>query len=138
MFLRVSYFAERAQGCFSLAAVDLGVEGGKSKSLYGRDGHLGIALVKFGGDQLGLKNAIRLSEYFEKENHGRKAWSRLQSLIGKDDEKNPNLVKLDERTGERKRILYGYLATAADLDKLDFETRKKADIESRRDYGHRQ
>ncbi|GKV42734.1 hypothetical protein SLEP1_g50112 [Rubroshorea leprosula] len=117
---------------------DLGVEGGKSKSLYGRDGHLGIALVKFGGDQLGLKNAIRLSEYFEKENHGRKAWSRLQSLIGKDDEKNPNLVKLDERTGERKRILYGYLATAADLDKLDFETRKKADIESRRDYGHRQ
>lgn len=98
---------------------DLGFVGGKSKFLYGRDGHLGITLVKFGGDQSGLKEAIRMAEYFEKDNHGRKAWGCLQPVtLGKEDEKNPSLVKVD-RSGEKTRILYGYLATAADLYKVD-------------------
>ncbi|KAG6764459.1 hypothetical protein POTOM_031928 [Populus tomentosa] len=113
---------------------DLGSVGGKSKSLHGRDGHLGITLVKFGGDQSGLKEAIRMAEYFEKDNHGRKAWGCLQPVtLGKDDDKNPSLVKVD-RSGEKTRILYGYLATAADLCKVDFETRKKVVIESLREY----
>ncbi|CAK7327053.1 unnamed protein product [Dovyalis caffra] len=114
--------------------IDLGFVGGKSKSLYGREGHLGITLVKFGGDQSGLKEAIRLAEYFEKDNRGRKAWGRITPLtFGKDDEKNPNLVKVD-RSGEKTRILYGYLATVSDLYKVDFETRKKVVIESQQDY----
>ncbi|KAF9677596.1 hypothetical protein SADUNF_Sadunf08G0124100 [Salix dunnii] len=113
---------------------DLGFAGGKSKSLYGRDGHLGITLVKFAGDQLGLKEAIRMAEHFEKDNHGRKAWGCLQPVtLGNDDEKNPSLVKVD-RTGEKTRILYGYLATAADLNIVDFETRKKVVIESLREH----
>ncbi|KAI8025248.1 hypothetical protein LOK49_LG02G02455 [Camellia lanceoleosa] len=53
-----------------IKVADLGFGGGKSKSLYGRDGHLGITLVKFAGDQSGLKDAMRLVEFFEKENHG--------------------------------------------------------------------
>lgn len=109
--------------------------GGKSKSLYGRDGHLGITLVKFAGDQSGIQEAIRLAEHFEKENHGRRAWSRVQPLtLGKDDESNPNLVKVDEKKGEKRRVLYGYLGTAFDLDKVDFDTRKKVAIESWREY----
>uniref|UniRef100_A0A5B6Z536 XS domain-containing protein n=1 Tax=Davidia involucrata TaxID=16924 RepID=A0A5B6Z536_DAVIN len=114
---------------------DLGFGGGKSKSLYGRDGHLGITLVKFAGDQSGLKEAVRLAEYFEKDYHGRKGWTRVQALTsGKDDDNNPNLVKVDEKTGEKKRVFYGYIGTAADLDKVDFETRKKVMIESQREY----
>lgn len=113
---------------------DLGFTGGKSKSLYGRDGHLGITIIKFSGDHLGLKEAFRLAEHFEKENHGRKAWGRIQPItLGKDDEKNPNLVKV-ERSGEKKRILYGYLGTASDLHKVDFETKKKVSFESQREY----
>eukprot|EP00258_Populus_trichocarpa_P009343 XP_002315768.3 uncharacterized protein LOC7474208 [Populus trichocarpa] len=113
---------------------DLGFVGGKSKSLYGRDGHLGITLVKFGGDQSGLKEAVRLADHFEKDNRGRKAWGCIQPLtFGKDDEKNPNLVKVD-RSGEKNRILYGYLATVADLYKVDFETRKKVVIESHQEH----
>ncbi|KAH7573776.1 hypothetical protein ACOSP7_007638 [Xanthoceras sorbifolium] len=113
---------------------DLGFPSGKSKSLYGREGHLGITLVKFMGDQSGLKDAVRLAEYFEKDNRGRKVWAHIQPLtLGKDDDNNPNLVKLDQRTGEKKRILYGYLGTAADLDKVDFDTRKKVVIESQRE-----
>ncbi|KAJ6889682.1 hypothetical protein NC651_023431 [Populus alba x Populus x berolinensis] len=113
---------------------DLGFVGGKSKSLYGRDGHLGITLVKFGGDQSGLKEAVRLADHFEKDNRGREAWGCIQPLMfGKDDEKNPNLVKVD-RSGEKNRILYGYLATVADLYKVDFETRKKVMIESHQEH----
>lgn len=114
---------------------ELGFVGGKSKSLYGRDGHLGITLVKFPGDQSGYKEAIQLAEHFEKESHGRKDWARVQSqALGKDDENNANLVKLDEKKGDKRRILYGYLGIAFDLDKVDFDTRKKVVIESRRGY----
>ncbi|XWS08973.1 hypothetical protein CRYUN_Cryun40dG0045900 [Craigia yunnanensis] len=114
---------------------DLGFGSGKSKAMYGREGHLGIAVVKFAGDQSGLKDAVRLAEYFEKENHGRKCWSHVQPLtLGKDDEKNPSLVKVDERTGEKKRIFYGYLGTVADLDKVDFDMRKRVVIESQREH----
>ncbi|XP_022721840.1 uncharacterized protein LOC111279188 isoform X2 [Durio zibethinus] len=114
---------------------DLGFGSGKSKAMYGREGHLGITVVKFAGDQTGLKDAVRLAEYFEKENRGRKGWSHVQPLIlGKDDERNPSLVKVDERTGEKKRIFYGYLGTVADLDKVDFDMRKRVVIESRREH----
>ncbi|GKD60405.1 hypothetical protein Tco_1297914, partial [Tanacetum coccineum] len=44
---------------------------------------------------------------------------------GKDDEKDPNFVKLDKRTGEKERILYGYLGTLFDPEGVDFDTRKK-------------
>ncbi|XVE81617.1 hypothetical protein DITRI_Ditri15bG0079500 [Diplodiscus trichospermus] len=113
---------------------DLGFGSGKSKSMYGREGHLGITVVKFAGDHSGLKEAVRLAEYFEKENRGRKGWSQVQPLtLGKDDEKNPNLVKVDERNGEKKRIFYGYLGTVADLGELDLDMRKRVVIESRRE-----
>ncbi|KAK6929966.1 XS domain [Dillenia turbinata] len=115
--------------------LNLGFSAGKPKSVYGRDGHLGITIVKFPNDQSGLREAVRLAEYFEKENRGRRAWFHVQPLVSsKDDEKNPLLVKLDEKTGEKNRVLYGYLGTAADLDKVDFDTRKRAVIESRREY----
>ncbi|XP_045787979.1 uncharacterized protein LOC123883275 [Trifolium pratense] len=114
---------------------EFGIVGGKSKAVYGKEGHLGITLVKFNGDKSGLEAAIRLSEHFKKENHGRKDWARVQAqTLGKDNENNPNLVKVDERKGEKMRILYGYLGTAFDLDKLDLDTRKKVVLESRREY----
>ncbi|XP_068650768.1 uncharacterized protein [Aristolochia californica] len=113
---------------------DLGFGGGKSKSIYGKEGHLGITIVKFANNLDGLKEAERLVEYFERENHGRNSWARAQasSQSVEDDEKNPYLVKLDEKTREKKRILYGYLGTASDLDKVDFDMKKKAIIKSRR------
>ncbi|KAL3505921.1 hypothetical protein ACH5RR_031303 [Cinchona calisaya] len=112
---------------------DLGIRGGKSKSLYSKDGHLGITLIKFGADQSGLKEAVQLAEYFEKDNHGRNGWARVESLnLGNDDDNNPNLVKVDEKTREKRRIFYGYLATVSDMDKVDFETKKKMVIHSRR------
>lgn len=110
----------------------MGFPGGKSKSLYSREGHIGITLIKFASDQSGLKEAMRLADHFEQGHHGHRDWARVQSITGGgDDESNPNLVLLDERTGESRRILYGYLGTASDMDKLDYETRKKVLIESK-------
>ncbi|XP_060181252.1 uncharacterized protein LOC132610872 [Lycium barbarum] len=113
----------------------IGFHGGKAKALYSRDGHLGVTLVKFASDQSGLMEAMRLAEYFEKDNHGRNGWARLQPLtLGKDDENNPELCKFDHRTGEKKRIFYGYLGTVNDLEKVDFDFRKKITIASLLDY----
>ncbi|CAI0559496.1 unnamed protein product [Linum tenue] len=114
----------------------LGFPGGKSKSLYGRDGHQGMTLVKYSGDMSGLKEAVQLSDHFAVQNHGRITWERIQPVtLGRDDdERNPNFVKVDHRSGDKTRILYGYLATAADLHRLDFETRRKVTIESLREY----
>nr|GEY00432.1 hypothetical protein [Tanacetum cinerariifolium] len=52
---------------------------------------------------------------------------------GNDDEKDPNFVKLDMRTGEKERILYEYLGTLFDLKGVDCDTRKKVTIESKRE-----
>lgn len=106
----------------------------KSRALYGRDGHLGITLFKFAGDDSGLREALRVAEYFEKTNRGRKSWAGLQPFTpSNDDEKNPSLMEVDGKTGEKRRVLYGYLATVKDLDKVDMETKKKTTIESLRE-----
>ncbi|KAK4425685.1 hypothetical protein Salat_1762500 [Sesamum alatum] len=115
---------------------DLGFTSGKSMSLYSREGHLGIHTVKFSGDESGLKEALRLCDYFEREKRGRKSWARVQPL--KDDENNPNLVRLEGKSGEKKRVFYGHLATVADLDKVTFEIKKKVSIVSMRDFKQQQ
>lgn len=91
-------------------------------------------MVKFANSKSGLEEAERLAEYFEKEKNGRKDWARvLQTSQSGDDENNPYLVKVDLKTGEKKRIFYGYLGTASDLDKVDFDARKRSQIKSRRE-----
>eukprot|EP00268_Persea_americana_P002140 TRINITY_DN10631_c0_g2_i2.p1 TRINITY_DN10631_c0_g2~~TRINITY_DN10631_c0_g2_i2.p1 ORF type:complete len:101 (-),score=25.79 TRINITY_DN10631_c0_g2_i2:454-756(-) len=95
---------------------------------------MGITVVKFENNETGLEGAERLAEYFEKDNRGRKSWARVQtSQSGVDDESNPYLVKVDVKTGAKKRIYYGYLGSAFDLDKVDFDTRKRAQIKSKRE-----
>ncbi|KZV17088.1 hypothetical protein F511_24106 [Dorcoceras hygrometricum] len=105
-------------------------------SMHSREGHLGIHTVKFPGDESGLKEALRLAEYFEKQKRGREAWARVKVSVtlGKDDENNTNLVKPDSKTGEKTRVLYGNLATVTDLDKVTFEIKKKATIVSRSEF----
>jgi hypothetical protein len=127
------------RGLFNaLLVADLGFTAGKSKSLYSREGHQGITLVKHTEDQAGLKEAIRLNNYFEKDNRGRRRWTVVSMSTPNmyddiDNDKNPNLVTVDRRSGEKDRILYGYLGTVFDLDKVDPETRKKVVIQSVRD-----
>nr|GME10162.1 suppressor of gene silencing like protein [Ipomoea batatas]GME20446.1 suppressor of gene silencing like protein [Ipomoea batatas] len=110
---------------------DIGCKGGKSKASFNKGGYLGITLVKFAGDQSGLKEAMRLAEYFQRGNHGRGNWALVQRVtLYKDEENNPDLVKVDPQTGEKKRIFYGYLANISDLDKIEADTKKRVSVES--------
>ncbi|GKB17477.1 suppressor of gene silencing like protein [Tanacetum coccineum] len=79
---------------------------------------MGTTVAKFANDPSGLKDAMRLADFFEKQKHGHTSWASIQSSLrpGKDNEKDPNFVKLDKRTTEKERILYGYLGTVFDLE----------------------
>eukprot|EP00253_Pinus_taeda_P013383 PITA_13383 len=114
---------------------ELGFTGGKSKAVYGRGGHQGTIIVKFSPSSAGLQEAEQLIKYFESKNHGRKDWLRVQSstVNQENGEENPELVETDEKTKLKKRVLYGYLAIAGDLEKLDVDTRKKALVKSKKD-----
>jgi len=112
---------------------ELGFAGGKSKSLYGKEGHLGQTLIKFANNPAGLKEAERLAEFLERQDHGRVGWSRVQATHSLDPDTSPLLVETDNR-GEKKRILYGYLAISSDMDELDSDSRKRATLKSRRDF----
>lgn len=113
---------------------ELGFTGGKSKAVYGRDGHQGTVIVKFLASFAGLQEAEKLFKYFERNNHGRKDWLRVQSTVNQENgDENPDLVETDEKTKLKKRVLYGYIAIAGDMDKLDFDTRKRAVVKSMKD-----
>ncbi|KAJ3675633.1 hypothetical protein LUZ60_004675 [Juncus effusus] len=114
--------------------LDLGFTGGKAKSLYGKEGHQGVTLVKFSDTPAGLKEAERLSEFFQKTGQGRKNWEENKNNDNKlfdVNGKNKDLVK-EYGSGE-KRVLYGYLATASDLEIFDSDAKKRAVVKSRKD-----
>lgn len=94
---------------------------------------MGITLIKFAANQSGLREAFRLAEFLEKSEHGRQGWAVVQSLKStKDKESHPSLVTVDPKTGEKDRILYEYLGTASDLDRIKPQHKRKIVFESKR------
>ncbi|KAL6654039.1 hypothetical protein ACP70R_007504 [Stipagrostis hirtigluma subsp. patula] len=111
---------------------EMGFTGADVHPLAAKDGHRSMR-VKFSGDLDGLNKASQLVELFEKEGHGRAAWARIRGIVPTaDGGKNPMLVKVDG-TGQRTWLLYGYLATAWDLDVLDTEAKENATVKSRKE-----
>ncbi|VAI04987.1 unnamed protein product [Triticum turgidum subsp. durum] len=109
---------------------EMGFAGVSVKPLVGKDGAM---LVTFASNLAGLKEAVRLAELLEAEGHGRAQWVDARGLtpsfVGGS---NPMFVKVDEK-GEPTWVLYGYLATAWDLDALDAESRQNVVIKSRKE-----
>ncbi|XP_062182857.1 protein SUPPRESSOR OF GENE SILENCING 3-like [Phragmites australis] len=113
---------------------EMGFAGGdvQVQPLLGKDGQRSMQ-VKFSGSLDGLSKASQLVELFEREGHGRAAWARIRSIVPTADEgNNPMLVKVDGK-GMRTWVLYGYLATAWDLDILDPESKQNATVKSRKE-----
>uniref|UniRef100_A0A0E0MGK5 XS domain-containing protein n=1 Tax=Oryza punctata TaxID=4537 RepID=A0A0E0MGK5_ORYPU len=105
---------------------------GSVKPLSGKDGQRSM-LVKFASSLAGLSEAERLAQSLEKQGHGRAEWYRVRSVPpSADGGSNPLLVKVGVK-GERTWVLYGYLATAWDLDALDLESKQNAVIKSRKE-----
>ncbi|KAL4575280.1 hypothetical protein LXL04_022122 [Taraxacum kok-saghyz] len=103
-----------------------GLSGGKVK--LGKYANCSIMLVKFLGTFSALQEAEKIHDYFLKNKHGRKYLDYLTSGKGKskdgEDEK-------DEKEGER--VLFGYMGIAQDLDKVDFDTKRKCSIKSKKE-----
>lgn len=110
----------------------IGFKGGKSKAAFNKCGHRGMTIVKFSCDRSGLKEAMKLAEYFQSRNRGRSNWALVQPLtLCPDEEDNPGLVKVDPVTRQKKRVFYGYMANVSDLDQIEQNLRKRVSIESR-------
>uniref|UniRef100_A0ACD5WUH3 Uncharacterized protein n=1 Tax=Avena sativa TaxID=4498 RepID=A0ACD5WUH3_AVESA len=90
---------------------EMGFGGVTVKPLVGKDGAM---VVRFASSLAGLNEAVRLAELFKAEGI------------------NPMFVKVDEN-GQRTWVLYGYLATAWNLDALDTELKQNVVIKSRKE-----
>jgi hypothetical protein len=111
---------------------DMGFAGVDVQPLLGKDGQRSMQ-VKFPATLDGLNKASQLVELFENAGHGRAAWARTRSIASTaEGVNNPMLVKVDGN-GELTWVLYGYLATAWDLDILDAESKQNATIKSRKE-----
>ncbi|KAG8090711.1 hypothetical protein GUJ93_ZPchr0011g27459 [Zizania palustris] len=109
---------------------EMGFSGASARTLFGNDGQRSM-LVKFAGSLAGLNEAERLAQIFGNQGHGRAEWCRVRNIPpSADGGSNPLLVKVDTK-GEQTWVLYGYLATAWDLDMLDPESKQNAAIKSR-------
>lgn len=112
---------------------EMGFAGVHVQPLPGKDGHKSMQ-ARFPASLDGLNKASQLVELFEHEGHGRAAWARIRSIAPTADggNNNPMLVTVDGK-GERTWVLYGYLATAWDLEMLDPESKKSATVKSRKE-----
>jgi hypothetical protein len=112
--------------------LDMGFAGVDVQPLLGKDGQRSMQ-VKFPATLDGLNKASQLVELFENAGHGRAAWARTRSIASTvEGANNPMLVKVDGK-GVLTWVLYGYLATAWDLDILDAESKQNATIKSRKE-----
>ncbi|KAK3118919.1 hypothetical protein QOZ80_9BG0710580 [Eleusine coracana subsp. coracana] len=111
---------------------EMGFAGVDVQLLLGKDGQRSMQ-VKFPATLDGLNKASQLVELFENAGHGRAAWAHIRSIASTaEGANNPMLVKVDGK-GERTWVLYGYLATAWDLDILDEESKQKSIVKSRKE-----
>lgn len=102
--------------------------GEKAKVSRGKPANQSILMVKFSATLSGLEEAVRLCDIYAHRKHGRAEFQRISSghSGNGDDETKESLT---DKVG---KILYGYLGIAEDLDKLDFETKKRSSVRSKK------
>ncbi|XVF75722.1 hypothetical protein PTKIN_Ptkin13bG0209600 [Pterospermum kingtungense] len=102
---------------------------GKITVCLGRPADQSIMVVKFLGTFTGLAVAEKLHKYLAENKRGRLEFQRITSNNDKNSIKEIGIQgdKSDEQ------LLYGYMAIAEDLDKLDFHNRKWSMIKSKKE-----
>ncbi|XP_022765560.1 uncharacterized protein LOC111310398 [Durio zibethinus] len=106
-----------------------GFVGGKITVCLGRPADQSIMVVKFLGTFTGLAMAERLQKYFVENKRGRVEFQRITLNNDKSSIEEIGIQgdKLEEQ------LLYGYMAIAEDLDKLDFHNRKWCLVKSKKE-----
>ncbi|KAI3838848.1 hypothetical protein MKX03_002624 [Papaver bracteatum] len=108
---------------------DMGYGEGKTKVCRGKPANQSIMVVTFNSTFSGLQEAQRLHNYYADKKRGREDFLRINSKSGgKSEEAHGELAK---NVGQD--VLYGYIGTAEDLDKLDFGSKSKCIVKSKKD-----
>ncbi|XP_020107633.1 uncharacterized protein LOC109723606 [Ananas comosus] len=102
---------------------EIGVGAGKARVSYGKPANQSVFIVKFSPTFSGLQEAEKLHKYFADKKRGKQEFQQLTT----------SGEKVNFRGGENIELLYGFMAVAEDLDKLDPETKKRSLVKSRKD-----
>ncbi|KAF8403236.1 hypothetical protein HHK36_011337 [Tetracentron sinense] len=105
---------------------DRGFGGGKAKVCRGKPADQSIMVVKFLGTFSGLQEAERLHKYYAENKRGRVEFQQITSNSGSGEAGRMQADNLE-------LVLYGHMGIAEDLDKLDFETKKRCVVKSKKD-----
>ncbi|XP_020691117.1 uncharacterized protein LOC110105814 [Dendrobium catenatum] len=104
---------------------EMGFGAGKIRFCHGRPANQSIFTVKFLPTFSGLQTAERLHKHLADKKHGKQEFLQISSR-GKNSEVESQSKRPDE-------FLYGYIAVAEDLYKLDPETKRRSLLKSRKD-----
>lgn len=110
--------------------VGKGFGGGKFKICLGKPGDHSVMVVKFLGTFSGLEDAGKLHKYYAENDHGRADLEKINYNNGKSNKAK----EARSQPGKPEEIvLYGHIGIAEDLDKLDFDTKKRCLIQSKQE-----
>ncbi|ONK57398.1 uncharacterized protein A4U43_C09F110 [Asparagus officinalis] len=101
----------------------MGFDAGKVRVCRGKPANQSVLVVKFSPTLSGLQEAERLHNFYADKNRGRQGFEELTSNHG----------NREARVEKDEELLYGYMAVAEDLDKLDPETKKRSLVKSKKD-----
>lgn len=111
---------------FIFFGLDLGF-GSILKVCNGKPANQSVMLVKFNGTLSGLQEAERFHQSYVESKHGRAELKQLKSENG--SSRGGTQVISAKR---EENFLYGHLGIAEDLDKLDFDTKKRCILRSKK------
>ncbi|XP_058088083.1 uncharacterized protein LOC131235023 [Magnolia sinica] len=107
---------------------EMGFGAGKAKVCRGKPANHSILVVKFMPTFSGLQEAERLNKHYAENKRGRKEFEQIASK-----ERGKGMGGGEALVEKAELLLYGYMGIAEDLDKLDFETKKRCVVKSMKD-----
>lgn len=101
---------------------------GKIKVCPGMSANDDIMVVKFLDTFSGLEEAKNLHNYFVDKKHGRADFEQMTC----------NNTRRERILGDKleESLLYGYMGISEDLDKVDFDTKRRCSIKSKREIAY--
>lgn len=103
--------------------------GGKATICRGKPANQSIMVAKFNSTFSGLQEAERLHNFYAETKRGRAELQPTQSS----NSSSCNRETRNEFANKVEFVLFGYLGLAEDLDKLDFETKKRCFVKSKKE-----
>ncbi|CAL1367091.1 unnamed protein product [Linum trigynum] len=92
-------------------------------------------VVSFAGTFSGLQEAEKLHRLYAENGHGRSGLQGKSTSTDsrEGDSKEDEDTVLGDQVGSVEAALYGYLGIACDLDKLDFDMKKRCLVKSKKE-----